>query len=46
MATTQTAYGFGVRIAAPHQEAIERTGAAIKEQGFGIISTIDMQRAL
>lgn len=46
MATTQTAYGFGVRIDAPHQEAIERTGAALKEQGFGIISTIDMQRAL
>ena len=46
MATTQTAYGFGVRIAAPHQTAIERTGAALKEQGFGIISTIDMQRAL
>ena len=46
METKQTPYGFGVRVAAPHQEAIERTGAALKEQGFGIISTIDMQQAL
>ena len=46
METTQTPYGFGVRIAAPYQEAIEQTSAALKEQGFGIISTIDMQQAL
>jgi uncharacterized protein (DUF302 family) len=46
METTQTPYGFGMRVAAPYQEAIEQTSAALKDQGFGIISSIDMQQAL
>lgn len=46
MQHTQTRYGFGIRLAAPYDEAIERTGAALKAQGFGIISTIDMRQAL
>lgn len=31
---------------APFDEAIERTEAALKEEGFGIISRIDIQEAL
>lgn len=31
---------------APFQEAIARTEAALKEEGFGIISRIDIQEAL
>ena len=31
---------------APFQETIERTEAALKEEGFGIISRIDIQEAL
>jgi uncharacterized protein (DUF302 family) len=46
MQRTQTRYGFGARLAAPYDEAIERTIVALKAQGFGIISTIDMRHAL
>ena len=31
---------------APFDEAIERTEAALKEEGFGVISRIDIQEAL
>ena len=46
MQRTQTRYGFGVRLAAPYDEVVERASAALKAQGFGIISTIDMRQAL
>ncbi len=39
-------YGFGCRVAAPMQETIERTTAALKEQGFGVLTTIDVQQTL
>lgn len=39
-------YGFGCRVAAPMNEAIERTTAALKEQGFGVLTTIDVQQTL
>jgi uncharacterized protein (DUF302 family) len=39
-------YGFGCRIAAPMQETIELTTAALKEQGFGVLTTIDVQQTL
>jgi uncharacterized protein (DUF302 family) len=48
MATTTTAhtYGFGTTLAAPFEEAIERTRAALKEEGFGVLSEIDVQATL
>lgn len=46
MESKQTSYGFGARVAAPYEDAVEQTTAALKEQGFGIISTIDMQQAM
>ena len=39
-------YGFGCRVAAPMQETFERTTAALKEQGFGVLTTIDVQQTL
>lgn len=39
-------YGFGCRVTAPMQETIERTTAALKEQGFGVLTTIDVQQTL
>ena len=39
-------YGFGCRVAAPMNETIERTTAALKEQGFGVLTTIDVQQTL
>lgn len=39
-------YYRAATIRAPFDEAIERTEAALKEEGFGIISRIDIQDAL
>src|SRR3546814_20713864 len=39
-------YYIATTLQVPHQEAIEHTEAALKEEGFGIISRIDIQDAL
>jgi uncharacterized protein (DUF302 family) len=42
----ETGYGFGVDVAAPFDVAIQRTTDALKAEGFGILSTIDVQATL
>ncbi|GAC1394930.1 MAG: DUF302 domain-containing protein [Chloroflexota bacterium] len=48
--TTQTTgsprYGLGLHLEMPFTEAVERTRAALKEQGFGILTEIDVQKTL
>ena len=39
-------YGFGITVELDHQTAIERVTAALKEQGFGVLTTIDVQQTL
>ena len=39
-------YSFGTRIAAPMDETIERTTAALKLEGFGVLTTIDVKATL
>jgi uncharacterized protein (DUF302 family) len=39
-------YGFGTALAAPFDEAVARTRAALQEEGFGILSEIDVQATL
>ncbi len=39
-------YYLSTRVAGPIDEAIDRVEAALKEEGFGIISRIDLQEAL
>ena len=39
-------YGFGATVAAPYPEAVERAKAALKEQGFGVLTEIDVQATL
>ena len=39
-------YSFGTRIAAPMEETIERTTAALKQEGFGVLTTIDVKATL
>ena len=39
-------YGLGTTVALPYAEAITRTKAALKEQGFGILSEIDVKATL
>ena len=43
---TKLAYGFGVTINAPYAEAVERTKAALKEQGFGVLTEIDVKATM
>lgn len=40
------AYGLGTTVALPYAEAIARTKAALKEQGFGVLSEIDVRATL
>jgi uncharacterized protein (DUF302 family) len=39
-------YGFGVTVNLPYDEATERTRAALKEQGFGVLTEIDVKQTL
>ncbi len=41
-----TDFGMTVRVDAPLQEALERTRAALAEQGFGILTEIDVAATL
>jgi len=43
---TQRPYGFGTTVALPYDQAIERTRAALTEQGFGVLTEIDVQKTL
>ncbi len=38
--------GFTVRMNMPYDEAIQRATAALKEEGFGILTTIDVKETL
>jgi len=39
-------YGFGTTIKLPYTEAIERTKDALKAEGFGVLTTIDVQATM
>ena len=39
-------YGFAVRCEAPMGETVERARAALAEQGFGVLTEIDVQATL
>ncbi|MEZ4238806.1 MAG: DUF302 domain-containing protein [Myxococcota bacterium] len=41
-----TTYGFGRDLDAPVEDAVARITAALKEQGFGILTRIDAHRVL
>jgi uncharacterized protein (DUF302 family) len=41
-----TGYGLRVLVKAPYEEALTRATAALKEQGFGVLTTIDVQQTL
>jgi uncharacterized protein (DUF302 family) len=42
----RTSYGFGVKINLPYAQAIESVKAALKEQGFGVLTEIDVKRTM
>ena len=39
-------YGFGTTLDLPVEQAIERVTAALKEEGFGVLTTIDVQKTM
>lgn len=45
-ATVRHTYGFGTTLAAPFEDAVASAKAALKEEGFGILSEIDVQGTL
>ncbi|MDQ7028930.1 MAG: DUF302 domain-containing protein [Ardenticatenia bacterium] len=41
-----TAYGLRITLDVPYEEAVDQVTAALKEQGFGILTTIDVKETL
>jgi uncharacterized protein (DUF302 family) len=41
-----TGYGLKVLVNAPYEEALTRATAALKAQGFGVLTTIDVPQTL
>lgn len=46
MPTTATTYGFGTTVRWPYEETIERVTDALKDEGFGVLTTIDVRATL
>jgi uncharacterized protein (DUF302 family) len=41
-----TTYGFGTSLSVPYEEAIPRVKEALKAEGFGVLTEIDVRRTL
>jgi len=41
-----TAYGMRVRVPVPYDEAVDRVTAALKHEGFGLLTSIDVKQTL
>ncbi|MBN9392336.1 MAG: DUF302 domain-containing protein [Chloroflexi bacterium] len=39
-------YGFGKKVSLPYAEAVEATRVALKEQGFGVLTEIDIKQTM
>lgn len=42
----ETRYGLRVDLTVPYDEALERTTAALQQEGFGVLTTIDVRQTL
>lgn len=42
----QTRYGIGKSVPLPYEQAVDRTRAALQEQGFGVLTEIDVKATL
>ncbi len=45
-ATTNTAYGMKKTVALPYEQAVEKVRGALKDQGFGVLTEIDIKAKL
>lgn len=43
---TETRYGLKVEVPLSYEQAVERATAVLKEQGFGVLTTIDVKATL
>ena len=43
---TENRYGITTRLDLPYEKAVERTRAALKEEGFGVLTEIDVKATL
>ncbi len=39
-------YGFGTKVALPYEQTLERTRDALKDQGFGVLTEIDVRKTM
>jgi uncharacterized protein (DUF302 family) len=46
MKTIATAYGFGVEVTLPYDQAVRRTTELLKEEGFGVLTQIDVKQTM
>ena len=46
MALEQTPVGIRVKVSLPYAEAVEKTIAALKAQGFGVLTSVDVQQII
>jgi uncharacterized protein (DUF302 family) len=46
MSVITTPYGFGAKVALPYEQAVQRTTELLKEEGFGVLTRIDVQQTL
>lgn len=44
--TTESSLGFGLELPLTYEHAIDEVTTALKEQGFGVLTTIDVQATL
>ena len=42
----ETRYGLRVLVPLPYEQAVERASAALKAEGFGVLTTIDVKQTL
>ena len=42
----RTRYGFGVKVSLPYEKAIERIRALLQEEGFGVLTEIDVKKTM
>lgn len=46
LSETSTRYGIGKAVPLPYEQAVERTRAALAQEGFGVLTEIDVQATL